>query len=208
MIHEPYDSRDISKGLVGECELVKYIREQRHDFMNHIQVLWGFLQLNRVDKALKYISNINKRCEILSQAFKLENPALSLFLYTHIKQAYKWEVDVNLEVDVENIDGYASDKICGVLDFLGMLFNEVLLKTEKLKDKTIYIDLYIQDNTFYIVFSNDSSNYPEEEIQSYKTLNSEIYSAIEALKLHGAEVYYRSRGDYVIFKIGIELQEA
>ena len=34
------------------------IKLQRHDFLNHIQVIQGFLQLGKPDKALNYIENI------------------------------------------------------------------------------------------------------------------------------------------------------
>ena len=34
------------------------IKLQRHDFLNHIQVIQGFLQLGKPDKALNYIEKI------------------------------------------------------------------------------------------------------------------------------------------------------
>lgn len=34
------------------------IKLQRHDFLNHIQVIQGFLQLGKTEKALDYIESI------------------------------------------------------------------------------------------------------------------------------------------------------
>lgn len=37
------------------AEQLKFYRLQRHDFLNHWQVIMGYLQLNKVDKALLYM---------------------------------------------------------------------------------------------------------------------------------------------------------
>lgn len=39
-------------------ELLRLLRVQRHDFINHLQVIHAMLQLRRTDKALAYIENL------------------------------------------------------------------------------------------------------------------------------------------------------
>lgn len=39
-----------------ECKTL--IRLQRHDFLNHLQVIQGFLQLGKTDRALRYMEDI------------------------------------------------------------------------------------------------------------------------------------------------------
>jgi sensor histidine kinase regulating citrate/malate metabolism len=68
-------------GLIIESEVIKHIREQRHDFMNHIQVVWGYLQLKKPDEAIRYIARINEEFNVLGSLFKISCPQLSLFLY-------------------------------------------------------------------------------------------------------------------------------
>jgi len=38
---------------------LKILRSHRHDFLNHMQVIVGYLQLNRTQKAVDYILNLN-----------------------------------------------------------------------------------------------------------------------------------------------------
>jgi len=38
--------------------LLQFLRLQQHDFMNHIQVIHGYLQLNKAHKAVEYIEDI------------------------------------------------------------------------------------------------------------------------------------------------------
>ena len=39
-------------------EVIKMLRRQRHDFINHIQVLHAYLQLGKVEKALAYLEDL------------------------------------------------------------------------------------------------------------------------------------------------------
>lgn len=41
-------------------ELVRLLRVQRHDFINHLQVIHAMLQLGRSEKALNYIEDLAK----------------------------------------------------------------------------------------------------------------------------------------------------
>ncbi|EAX48096.1 signal transduction histidine kinase regulating citrate/malate metabolism [Thermosinus carboxydivorans Nor1] len=40
-------------------ELIRLLKMQRHDFINHLQVIHAMLQLGRVEKALKYIEDLS-----------------------------------------------------------------------------------------------------------------------------------------------------
>ena len=62
------------KALMPHCEeLAKLLRLQRHDFINHLQVIHTMIQMGRTEKALQYISNLaqdTKTLEKLLQEFK------------------------------------------------------------------------------------------------------------------------------------------
>lgn len=49
-------------------ELLRLLRIQRHDFINHIQVIHAMLQLGRTEKAMKYIEDLAKDPCLLSDA--------------------------------------------------------------------------------------------------------------------------------------------
>ncbi|SHM61769.1 Sensor_kinase_SpoOB-type, alpha-helical domain [Caldanaerovirga acetigignens] len=53
-----------------------FSRLQRHDFNNHLQVIYAMLQLGKVDKVLDYIEKIKRKNEIFSAVCSLENPRL------------------------------------------------------------------------------------------------------------------------------------
>ncbi|BBB89740.1 MAG TPA: Spo0B domain-containing protein [Methylomusa anaerophila] len=44
---------------VATCaEVMKLLRVQRHDFLNHLQVIHAMIQLGKSDKALQYIEKL------------------------------------------------------------------------------------------------------------------------------------------------------
>jgi len=47
-------------------ELERLLRVQRHDFINHLQVIHAMLQLGRAEKALMYIDDLAKDSSLVS----------------------------------------------------------------------------------------------------------------------------------------------
>lgn len=39
-------------------EMIKILRRQRHDFINHIQVVHAYLQLGKIEKALAFLEEL------------------------------------------------------------------------------------------------------------------------------------------------------
>ena len=52
---------------VSDCDdVMKLLRIQRHDFLNHLQVIHALVQLGRGEKALKYIEKLAQDPELVS----------------------------------------------------------------------------------------------------------------------------------------------
>jgi sensor histidine kinase regulating citrate/malate metabolism len=52
-------------------EIVTLLRKQRHDFVNHLQVIHAMLQMGRREKALLYIEELAKDPSLVSDALKV-----------------------------------------------------------------------------------------------------------------------------------------
>jgi len=59
---------------------VKILRRERHDFLNHLQILRGFLQLGKYEKVIEYIDRVSESIHHLQEYFRLfdEQTALKL----------------------------------------------------------------------------------------------------------------------------------
>ncbi|MDR3589306.1 MAG: Spo0B domain-containing protein [Negativicutes bacterium] len=59
-------------------QMEKLLRAQRHDFINHFQVVHALLQLGRVEKALRYIEELSKDPDLVAkplQAYREQQAA-------------------------------------------------------------------------------------------------------------------------------------
>lgn len=57
------------------------LRSQRHGFLNHLQVIAGWLQLGKSERALQYLQRVAARMEAQGQALRsLDDPATELLL--------------------------------------------------------------------------------------------------------------------------------
>jgi pentatricopeptide repeat protein len=52
-------------------ESVNLLKIQRHDFINHLQVIHALLQLGRTEKALTYIEELSKDSRLISDTLDL-----------------------------------------------------------------------------------------------------------------------------------------
>ncbi|SHH49690.1 Sensor_kinase_SpoOB-type, alpha-helical domain [Caloranaerobacter azorensis DSM 13643] len=63
-------------------------REQRHDWMNVLQVIYGYLQLSKYDMAIKKINDLSQITLSISRVYKLTITPICLLLERKIKEAY------------------------------------------------------------------------------------------------------------------------
>lgn len=93
------------KNKVGIIETVKNLedlnrklREQRHDYLNHIQVIYGLMELDEFDEAKKYIEPVYKDIVKVSRALKTSKPAVNALLQAKMQMAEKQSIDMYLDI--------------------------------------------------------------------------------------------------------------
>ncbi|HRS22024.1 MAG TPA: Spo0B domain-containing protein, partial [Clostridia bacterium] len=79
--------------------LKEHLSEQRHDFFNLLQILYGYTQLKKPDKVLEHISEYCKRMENIGRLYNCKCIKLADLLYNKVKEAES--ADLKLEVSVE-----------------------------------------------------------------------------------------------------------
>jgi len=90
---------DDDRGAYGD--VIRVIRAQRHRFLNHLQVISGWLQLEKPDKAVGYIERVRREMEGHSLLFKLDAPELAARLLTEAAAAEGNGCSVAFELEGE-----------------------------------------------------------------------------------------------------------
>lgn len=86
-IREAFSSRDMmrQRAMLEEAyaqleELNSTLRAQRHDFMNHIQVIYSLTELDERDSALEYMDRVYDDIQKVGRALKTSIPAINALL--------------------------------------------------------------------------------------------------------------------------------
>lgn len=95
---------------------MRTLSHQRHDWMNDLQILYGYIRLNKVDKANEVIGRIREKMELDSKISNLGLPELSMYIL-----ALRSNCDtLRLEIDVQEgwnlaLSAYNSNRLVEAL---------------------------------------------------------------------------------------------
>lgn len=82
-------------------QLLKSIQHQRHDWMNDLQILYGYISLRKYDKLIPLMDKIKERLIQENSICKLGIPSLALFLYSIRTNDALMELDIQVEDDAD-----------------------------------------------------------------------------------------------------------
>ncbi|GAB6180008.1 hypothetical protein JCM14036_13270 [Desulfotomaculum defluvii] len=78
--------------------LLEIIQVQRHDFLNHLQVISGLLQLNKGERVRDYINQVCKQYENCSRITRIKSPEILAVLLVGSNEANKCQIDIQFDI--------------------------------------------------------------------------------------------------------------
>jgi stage 0 sporulation protein B (sporulation initiation phosphotransferase) len=108
-------------------QLLAVLNRQRHDWLNHVQVLLGYLHLNRTEQGEAHLKRIAQMAMQESMIARLNNSLLSVFFLTFnaLNKEMLLEVDVCNDVDLsraaldeQQLFQLVSEILCTVNDYV------------------------------------------------------------------------------------------
>lgn len=82
-------------------KILRIIQTQRHDFLNHLQVISGLLQLNKTDRALEYIKQVNMEIAQFSKTARVNIPEVTAVLLAGLHDASMLQIEFELAVKTD-----------------------------------------------------------------------------------------------------------
>lgn len=141
----------------------KTLRAQRHDYLNHIQVIYSLMELEEFDEAKNYIEPVYKDILRISKALKTSKPAVNALLQAKMQMAEKNEINMDLEVksDLKNLN-IEPWEFCRVI---GNIIDNAIFSL-KLKPNNRYMLVEFAENlqNIKINISNNGDIIPKEII--------------------------------------------
>lgn len=137
---------------------VDLLRKQRHDFMNDLQVIYGYLQIKRPQGALEYIDRLSKENEIISEIYRLQDNGFSLCLENNIKKL--WANEIKVEIDIE-ISNFKSKIFENEYNKKNDLVNTIFMELEATNQNYIYIYIFEDELGENLLVTNNEAMYDE-----------------------------------------------
>jgi len=93
------DEADTLTSMVHQMdELNRTLRAQRHDFLNHLQVVFSLIEMEEYQEASDYIEKIYGDMQSVSRAMRTDNPAINALLRAKLATCEESGIHVTLDV--------------------------------------------------------------------------------------------------------------
>ena len=144
------------------------LRAARHDYLNHLQVVYGLLELEEYEDLKQYLEPVYKGIMKTGKALKTSKPALNALLKAKMEEAEGKEIDVYVEVKSDLQKLSVEDwQLCKVLS--NLMDNAMTALSEKAAEKKLEIDIN-EDREYYLfsVSNNGPEIAPEQQENIFK----------------------------------------
>lgn len=155
--------------------LINNMRTQRHEFNNHLQIIWGFLSLGKTQNAIEYIETISNNLSGYSKFYGLGCIELSAMLYAKYSISQKLNIEFSINCNVD----FAEHKFDSIdlINMCGNLIDNAFYYAKNSYSK--FVDFKIEYSEPYILISTTNSgsyinSYEKDKIfeLGYSTKNS------------------------------------
>ncbi|OPJ55557.1 Spo0B domain-containing protein [Alkalithermobacter paradoxus] len=170
--------KEIHKIKLHYWELIEeLLKEQRHDFLNEIQIIYGYMKLNRTDKVIEYINKCSKNAKINSKLSNLNCIELYIMLSDKFKRANNLGLCIDFEVYsvgekkdivVKNLDDavFSFEKIVDIIlhcMYTNSHFEEQIFYIEEMPDAFI-LKIEIDDSNLMDIMRKELENFKDKVI--------------------------------------------
>ncbi|MFJ7952535.1 GHKL domain-containing protein [Lysinibacillus sp. NPDC096418] len=154
-------TEDVYQGEIKT--LITSVSSLRHDFTNHIQVLYGLIQLGEFERAQKYIETLSKEVRAIeSLKLNIDHPGLSILLQTKKLAAQNYNIDMEFTI---SHDSFAKMKTTDLIKILSNLIDNAIDATIELpeNERKITICCNADDNLYEFTIMNTGPSIADKD---------------------------------------------
>ncbi|MCI1945231.1 sensor histidine kinase [Clostridium luticellarii] len=211
------------KQIKNMKEIISIIRREKHDFANHINVIWGLCSLNRpntVEKIKNYVDGISDNLHSSFKYINTGNDYLDGLL--SIKNNFADKNNIDLDIMIEEPFSKLKIKENELISIISNLIDnafEAFQPKSNIQNKKITFDTFIEDNEFYIEISDNAGMIPKniqnkifEKGFSTKTEKSDdhgfgLYITKQLIEQNNGCISVESNSEITKFLVAFNLQE-
>ncbi|WP_301169430.1 sensor histidine kinase [Brevibacillus nitrificans] len=141
------------------------IQSIKHDFANHLQVIFGLLELRKVERAQEYLRGLQTDLQVVTLTQQVANPALLVLLHSKVEKARASQIEMDFHVSPEeNFEGVLSSDLIKILS--NLLDNAIdAAEADPNGERSISLHLKKVGNTYQFTVENTGATIPAEDVK-------------------------------------------
>ncbi len=159
-----YKELNVEESLQNLEELNMTLRVQRHDYLNHLQIIYGLMELKEYEEAKQYLDPVFKDIMKISRALKTAQPAVNALLQAKLQAAERNGIDMYLEVrsDLRRLS-IEPWNLCKVL--ANIIDNAITALSVNEKEKILNLEIGESKDNYTFRIYNNGPRIPEEQLE-------------------------------------------
>lgn len=167
---------------------VEYFRKQRHDFMNELQVIYGYIQVGKDKEAKDYIEKMVNISKELSKIYSLGDNYFGILMEENFKNLLNDGVKLDLFIELEKLESDFKKEYHKKSKLVNNIFNEI----GNNKYKFVHIYIFEDETGESILISNCESVVDELDwMEEWEEINSNISNVKLHKYMYGEDIGYR-----------------
>lgn len=156
---------NIQENLENLEKLNLKLRTQRHEYLNEMQIVYGLLEIQEYEEAVKYLRPMYEDIAKVGKALKTARPAVNALLYSKSELAKSKNITMFIEIssDLAEIKLLQWD-LCKILANIIDNAITVLEEDDNTKDKKIHVQISENSGEYIILIYNNGPVIPKEKL--------------------------------------------
>lgn len=151
--------------------IVSAIQLKRHDWMNDLQMIYGYMQLRKFDKVIPYLEILKQKLQQESSIGQLGFPRLELFLLIHLAKSRSFEIELEIEAGMNfTQQGPVRDAYLQKLAETASAFDLSMEELTEEDAEPLYLELYTYQHAVCFAFRYEGEMDVERLLQSLKDI--------------------------------------
>jgi len=135
-------------------EMMQIIKAQRHDFVNHLQVIYGLTQLGQIDQLDTYISEFYQDVQVTGEILQIAVPQLSALLL--VQSGWATAHNTSLQIKVESDLAALTVPALDLVAVVGNLMRNAMEAVDGMESVYRKVELRIFENPSYYVIQTQN----------------------------------------------------
>lgn len=139
--------------LVLSEKMNEKLRMYKHDFTNHLQIIWGLMELKHYDKALNYLIKASNEGITIKEKYEIGIPEIESTIFSILSKAR--EKNIEVELDCITLQSDLPVRIYDLTKILSNLLKNAIYALDKAEaeEKKLTIKIYekLGDYVFEVI---------------------------------------------------------